>query len=32
MCKKITEENSSNFEKSRIKNAIVEKLWAMEKF
>jgi hypothetical protein len=32
MQKQITKENSYNFEKSIIKNAIVQKLWMMEKF
>ena len=32
MYKKITDENTNNFEKSIIKKAIVQKLWAMETF
>jgi len=32
MYKKITDENTQNSEKSIIKNAIVQKLWVMEKF
>jgi len=32
MYKKITDENTKNFEKSIIKKAIVQKLWGMEKF
>jgi len=31
MYKKITDENTKNSEKSIIKKAIVQKLWAMEK-
>jgi len=32
MYKKITDGNTKNSEKSIIKNAVVQKLWVMEKF